>query len=108
MSWASAIRMLLAEACRKRSTDAERLAGYVAGFIGRHGGEKAPTVRQAARSLGWTELRVKRAVDDVSYGGRLVLYAANEKVPFGDWFVDHHELMEREDARTLRTGGMSP
>ena len=107
MSRSSAIRTLRAEARRGRSTDAERLAAYVAGYVQRHGSKTRPTVRQAARGLRWRQIRVKRAADDVAYGGRLAFFSFSVvEVPFGDWFVDHLELMDPADARLLRTGGM--
>jgi hypothetical protein len=90
-------------------TDVERLSMYVAGFFGRHRREKWPTVRQAARALGWRQQRVEEVCEEDS-SGRLFLssYFCTPPDPLGDHFVEHIELMEPGHARTLRTGGMSP
>jgi hypothetical protein len=97
-----------AEARSRRPTDAQRLGAYVAGFFGRHRREKWPTVRQAARALRWTQVRVEEVVEGSS-DGRLMLSMYSTRDPLGDWFVEHLELIrvvDPEKARFLRTGGM--
>lgn len=45
------------------TNDHDRLAEYVEHFFARHEKTEWPTVRRAARSLGWTQTRTVEAVD---------------------------------------------
>lgn len=101
------VRGIRAEA-RSGRTDAQRLGAYVAGFFGRHRREKWPTIRQAARALRWTQVRVEEVVEG-SRDGRLMLSMYSLQDSLGDWFVEHLELIQIADpskAKLLRTGGM--
>ncbi|HYX22390.1 MAG TPA: hypothetical protein VFA98_16220 [Thermoanaerobaculia bacterium] len=102
------VRSIRSEARSGRRTDAQKLGAYVAGFFGRHRREKWPTIRQAARALRWTQVRVEEVVEGNS-DGRLMLSMYDLRDPLGDWFVEHLELIQVIDpakAKLLRTGGM--
>ena len=104
------VRLICAEAHSQRRSDVHQLAAFVARFFGRHRREKWPTVRQAARSLRWTQGRVQKAVKDETYGGRLLLASVGlGGEPVGDYFIEHLDLIQVVDpmrAKWLRTGGM--
>jgi hypothetical protein len=69
--------------------DHDRIFGYVERAFARSGRTKWPTVRAAARSLGWTQARVEDAVEG-DPGGRVFLssYFVSPAPTLGDHFVE--------------------
>jgi hypothetical protein len=54
--------------------DSERLERYAERWFQRHMRTEFPTVRRAARSLGWTQERVEMACEDSGYRVTLASY----------------------------------
>lgn len=74
---------------KKKNNDNERLYAYAERFFMRHEKTQFPTVREAARALGWRQ----QYVADVAEGdpdGRMMLtsYFVVPEDPLGDHFVE--------------------
>ena len=71
--------------------DHERLFAYAEGFFARAQKTEWPTVRQAARALGWTHQRVEEAAEG-DPEARLFLSRHNvdPEPPLGDHFVESY------------------
>lgn len=73
------------------TTDHDRLFLYVECFFRRHEKTEWPTVRRAAKSLGWTHVRVQDAVEG-DPDARLFTSSYNTAPPqpLGDHFVESY------------------
>lgn len=71
--------------------DHDRLFRYVEGFFARRERTAFPTIRQAAKSLGWTHERLEGAIEG-DPEGRLFTssYFAFSDPPFGEHFIESY------------------
>ena len=76
--------------------DADKLAGYVLRYWNRKRREQWPTVRQAARALGWRHEDVETAVGDYSPLCLMLTGYNVDGIPRGDLWV---ELLHPEAAK---------
>lgn len=76
--------------------DVERLCRYVERFFVRHERTTWPTVRQAAKALGWRQVRIEDAiVGDTTE--RMILTSYPGDTLIGDFYVELNELDEAAD-----------
>jgi hypothetical protein len=71
--------------------DSERLSRYVEGVFARSEQTEWPTVRRAARALGWPQKRVEDAVEG-DPDGELFLssYFARDEPPLAEHFIERY------------------
>lgn len=71
------------------TNDHEHLTRYVERYFVRRSNTKWPTVREAAKALGWTQDRVESAAEGDPNGSLcLTYYNVAWSVPVGDKFVE--------------------
>jgi hypothetical protein len=74
--------------------DSARLSRYVEGVFTRSGSTEWPTVRKAARSLGWTLTRVEDAVEgDPDANLFLSSYFAKPEPPLAEHFIERYNTL---------------
>jgi hypothetical protein len=74
---------------RKKIADHARLRAYAERFFQRSGRTKFPTVRRAAKSLGWTQARVEKAAEGDPDGALMMTqFNTGKQEPLAERFVE--------------------